>query len=52
MGFGPSDCLLYLRLRPAKDISFGVDGEELEHSTEKYLYSLTKIEKVFVADEL
>lgn len=29
-----------------------MDGEELEHSMERHLYCLTKIQKVFVGDEM
>ena len=49
-GFQPPERLL--DFRPAKDISFGKDGEKLDHSIEKHLSPLTKIQKVFVGDEL
>lgn len=49
-GFRPPECLL--DFRPAKDISFGVGGEKLKRSMEKHLSPLTKIQKVFVGDEL
>lgn len=52
MGSSHPDRLLYLRLRPTKDVSFDMDREELGHSVEKHLFPLTKIKRVFVGDEL
>lgn len=46
MGSSHPDRLLYLRLRPTKDVSFDMDRKELEHSVEKHLFPLTKIKSV------
>lgn len=50
MRFSHPDCLL--KTRPAKDVSSGVAGEQLEYSVEGHLYVSRKTARVFVGGEL